>query len=90
MHCLYSVENGDKPLLKNGVKLDKTPQSCAKLTVAPLKCKQCSQLLDDPELRLFAGDPESAVGGLLLEFMILRTVFTLSEFTCSVLVLRLS
>ena len=29
--------------------------------IVPSKCHECKQLLDDPDLRLFPGDPDEAV-----------------------------
>ncbi|XP_067140282.1 DNA (cytosine-5)-methyltransferase 1-like [Centruroides vittatus] len=42
----------------------------------PIKCKDCRQLLDDPDLKMFSGDPENAV-----EEFIMLTDPKLSIFT---------
>ncbi|XP_023241204.1 DNA (cytosine-5)-methyltransferase 1-like [Centruroides sculpturatus] len=42
----------------------------------PMKCKECRQLLDDPDLKMFSGDPENAV-----EEFIMLTDPKLSIFT---------
>ncbi len=31
----------------------------------PQRCKECRQMLDDPDLNFFAGDPEDAVSNIL-------------------------
>lgn len=33
----------------------------------PAKCKECKQLLDSPDLRLFLGDSDDAVSSALLK-----------------------
>lgn len=64
-----------KPKIKN----NETDISLKKITEdkqPPIKCKECRQLLDDPDLKMFSGDPENAV-----EEFIMLTDPKLSLFT---------
>ena len=46
----------------NGSSMEKTAtESTFTKAVVPLKCTECKQLLDDPDLKMFIGDPEDAV-----------------------------
>ena len=38
----------------------------------PMKCRECKQLLDDPDLRMFPGDTDSAVCFRFMKIFVLR------------------
>ncbi len=43
------------------VKKDPKKEIGAKLKEEPQRCNQCRQMMDDPDLKVFIGDPEDAV-----------------------------
>jgi hypothetical protein len=50
--------------LRDDVRTNKSTASSVAIgkPPAPVRCNQCRQLLDDPDLRMFSGDPCEAVG----------------------------
>ena len=66
-HCKYYYrelrprpEKAEEPSPEKPAAAEVVKETSEKMI--PARCKECRQLLDDPDLQMFQGDPEDSVG----------------------------